>query len=48
VREVFRDHALASDLEGIEQAYRLGQAPGANEAIVQAIRSRYELGEDGA
>jgi hypothetical protein len=48
VRDVFRDYTLAAALDEIEQAYRLGQAPGVNEAIVQAIRSRYELGEDAA
>jgi hydroxymethylpyrimidine pyrophosphatase-like HAD family hydrolase len=45
IREVFRDFPLASDIERIEEAYQLGQAPGANEAIVQAIRDRYEFDE---
>jgi hydroxymethylpyrimidine pyrophosphatase-like HAD family hydrolase len=43
VADVFGDNALASELRGIEDQFRLGRSSDVTDAIVHAIETRYEL-----
>jgi hypothetical protein len=40
---VFGDRPLASTIRRLEDYYRLNRVPGMNDAIIQAILSRYEF-----
>jgi hypothetical protein len=48
IRGVFGDHALASELRGHEERYRRGDDLDIVPEIVAAIRSRYDLTEEGS
>jgi hydroxymethylpyrimidine pyrophosphatase-like HAD family hydrolase len=43
IGEVFRDHALASDVRKVEQRYRLGHTHDLYNALAESICSRYDL-----
>jgi len=43
IADVFGDHALAAEIGDIERSYRSDADPAAVGAIVEAVRSRYEL-----
>ena len=45
VADVFGDSALASELRGIEDQFRLGRASDVTDAIVHAVETRYDLSE---
>ncbi len=47
ISDVFGDYALADDLRRIEERYRSGWDFNAAGEVVNAIRSRYDLAEDG-
>lgn len=42
IAEVYRDHALASDIHTIERQFRGGHIPNLSESITQAIQTRYQ------
>ena len=48
IRGVFGDHALASELRAHEERYRRGDDLDIVPEVVAAIRSRYDLTEDGS
>jgi hypothetical protein len=48
IRDVFGDHALARELQNQEQAYRQATSREALERIGAAIKSRYDLTQEGA
>jgi len=43
IADVFRDHALASEVRKLEQRYRLGHTFALSDSLAQSIRGRYEL-----
>jgi hydroxymethylpyrimidine pyrophosphatase-like HAD family hydrolase len=47
IRDVYGDHALAADLRGHEERYRRGDDLEIVPEVVAAIRSRYDLTENG-
>jgi hypothetical protein len=40
---VFRDNALASQIQYLEQRYVTGQIPDINDALIQLVQDRYKL-----
>ena len=40
---MFGDRLLASTIEALEDNYRLKRIPDINDAIIQAVRSRYDF-----
>ena len=46
IRDVFGDHALAAELRAIETRHRAKAGPDTMPALIDAIRARYDLGED--
>lgn len=46
IADVFRDHALASEIRKLEQRYRLGHTLTLSDSLAQLIRGRYELSTD--
>jgi hydroxymethylpyrimidine pyrophosphatase-like HAD family hydrolase len=47
IAEVFRDHALASEVRKLEERFRLGHTLALSDSLAKLIRERYELSAGG-
>jgi hydroxymethylpyrimidine pyrophosphatase-like HAD family hydrolase len=47
VAGVYKDNALASQIQGVERQYAIGQVPDVNDALIQIIQERYSMASKG-
>jgi hypothetical protein len=43
IADVFRDNALASQIQALEKQYLIGQVPDINDALIQMVQDRYNV-----